>query len=235
MEKSIIRFAKLVSRITLATCLLVATSCSSSPPAVTPLTIRVQYSFATQPWLANLNTCAGKNVVASELRSVEFQNLQITDMVMRLGPSDNQATPAYQIGTEDILVIVNHKNSITKLTSDQVRLIFSGQTQTWKTINGTESLIQVWTYPSGEDVQQIFLQTTLVGTPVTSHSRLANEPDEMVRAVSSNVNAIGILPGRRKTKAVSSVFTAASKMPVLAITPSTPPENLAQTLACLQK
>ena len=83
--------------------------------------------------------------------------------------------------------------------------------------------------------QNIFENTVLGGSPVTSLARLANNPDEMSQAISKDVNAIGLLTRHWKTGDTSEVFTAASNLPVLAITQSQPQGVLAQILACLQK
>ncbi|MGA2490492.1 MAG: substrate-binding domain-containing protein, partial [Anaerolineales bacterium] len=196
-----------------AVSLLVA--CAPSSPATTPVPITVQYTFATTSWLKNLYACAGNQTVRTELRAADFQDINSTNLVIRLGQPENLTTPAFQIGTDDLLVIANPNNPINKLTADQVHNLFTGRTRTWKAINGTDASVQVWIFPIGEDVQKIFKQTVLGGSPVTSQARLANSPDEMSQAISNDVNAVGILTRRWKTKSTSEVFIAASNLPVL--------------------
>ena len=84
-------------------------------------------------------------------------------------------------------------------------------------------------------MQQFFERTVLYGSPLASSARLANGPDEMEQAIEKNVNAIGIITHRLKTGNVSEVFTAASSLPVLAISQNKPQGDLEQVLACLQK
>lgn len=194
----------------------------------------MQYTAATTPWLSDLYACAGNNIVKTELRAVDFLDLEAADLIMRVGQPADLPLPAYQIDTEDILVIVNPKNPIKKLTLEQVRGLFSGQIMNWKDIDGPNAPVQVWVYASGEDVQQIFNQTALGGSPVTSFARLATGPDEMAQAVADDVNAIGILTKHWKADNVSDVFTVAS-VPVLAITPSESQMELNNNLACMQK
>jgi hypothetical protein len=235
MQNSFLTFFKYSSRFLLVAYFLIAASCTYLPPSTTPVTIRVQYSYATQPWLQTLYNCAGKNVVAAEMRAAKFQDPQSVELVMRTGQPDYLNIPAYQIGTDDLLVIVNPQNPVDHLTADQVRGLFTGQIQTWDTINASASPVQIWVFPPAEDVQRIFDQTVLAGIPVASQARLANNPDEMLQAVSSEVNAIGILTRRWKITNIKSVFTAASNLPVLALTRTEPQEALAQILSCLQK
>ncbi len=171
----------------------------------------------------------------TELRAADFQDLQSADLVIRIGQPDNPTSYAYQIGTDDLLVIVNSRNPVNKLTADQVRGLFTGRIQNWKDVNGANAPIQAWVFPSDEDVQQVFEQAVLGGSPVTSAARLANSPDEMLQAIVKDVNAIGIITRRWNTGNALVVFTSAGSLPVIAGSLSKPQGTLAQILACLQK
>lgn len=217
----------------LTSSLLFLTSCSPATPTAAAEIITVQYTAAAAPWLVNLYDCAGENTILVEQRAADYFDPNMK-LAIRIGEPINLDSPAYQIGTEDILVIVNPLNPINRLDGDQVRDLFSGQIQNWKDINGTEAAAQVWVFTPSEDVQQIFEQIALRGAPITSLARLAAGPEEMAQAIVSDVNAIGILSRDWITANVASVFTAAS-VPVLAIPPAEPQGALAELLACLQK
>jgi hypothetical protein len=210
-------------------------SCTSNTVAATPEQLTVQFTAASATWLTALYDCAGTDVIQAEQRAADFLNLQATDVVIRIGLPEHLTSHSYQVGTEDILVIVNPQNPVRHLSADQARGLFTGQIVTWKTINDTNAPVQVWVFPDGEDVQQIFEQKILGGSPVSSLARLANNPDEMSNAVSIDVNAIGLVTRHWKTGNTSDVFVAAGSLPVLAITRSEPKGTLAEILACLQK
>jgi phosphate transport system substrate-binding protein len=233
--KIIFRFGNSSIGLSFAIFMLFLTSCTQVTPTATPETIRVQYSFATQPVLENLNNCAGVNIVSAELRAAGFQDLQTANLVIRFGQPDNLTNNAYQIATDNLIVIVNPQNPVTELTVEQVRGIFTGRIQTWKSVKGTESQIQVWVFPSTEDVQGLFEGTILGGTPVTSLARLANNPGEMSQAIANDPNAVGLLTTHLKAANITNAYTAVSNLPVLAITQSSPQGVLAQILACMQK
>jgi hypothetical protein len=213
---------------------LLLTSCTTTTSTATPQPIRVEYTPATTPWLADLYACTDNDVVDAEPRSADFLDYQGEDLVMRIGQPDELTTPAYQVGSENINVIVNSDNPLRTLTLEQVRGLFSGQISGWREINGPNTPVQVWVYDSGEDVQQIFDYTALGGSPVTSTARLAADPDEMVQAIAADVNAVGILTGHWPAEGISDVLTVTS-VPVLAITPSQPPAEINNILACMQK
>ena len=213
---------------------LLFASCSTTTPAPAGETITIQYTPAAEPWLAALYDCAGSTIVTADPRSADFLDPQATDLVIRLGQPGSLASTAYKIGSDDILVIVNRQNPIKSLTPDQVRGLFGGQIPTWKEINGSDATVQVWAFGSGEDVEQLFVQTALDGSPVTSMARLATGAEEMSQAIANDVNAVGLLTRHWKAGNVSDVFTVAT-VPVLALSAKEPREAVQGILACLQK
>jgi hypothetical protein len=217
----------------LLACLLFA-ACSSATPLPASLPITVRYTPAAAPWLVALYDCAGNTAVTADQRAADFLDLRSADLAIRLGQPDNLTTPAYRIGSDDLLVIVNPLNPVTRLTAGQVRGLFSGQVQNWKDVGGSAAAVQVWAFAAAEDLQVIFDQVALGGSPVTSTARLASSPGEMIQAVAADVNAVGILNRHLKTNRVSDAFTVTT-VPVLALTPSDPPGVVGNILACLQK
>lgn len=210
-------------------------SCSAAPPVSKPEELTVQYTAASIPWLATLYNCAGGNVITTFQSVADYLDPQSANLVIRIGKPDYPASFAYQIATDELLVIVNLKNHTIKLTAIQVYELFTGQIQSWKTINGTDAPVQVWVFPAGEDLQEIFNQIILDGSPITSTAHLANNPNEMLQAVEKDANAIGIITQSWKTGNISGVYTTTSNLPVLAITFSKPQGTIAQILACMQK
>jgi hypothetical protein len=218
----------------LITTLAILAACTPATPTVEPQTITVQYTAAAQPWLSDLYACAGKNILVAQPRPADYFDPH-ADLALRVGQPAVLTTPAYRIGMEDVLVVVNRAAPVASLTAAQVEELFSGRVTDWNQVSaGTSGKVQIWVLPSGDDVEEIFEATVLNGTPVTSLARLANSPDEMIRAIASDENAVGVLPVRGKPGDVTSVFTAAS-VPVLAITPTKPTGASLQILACLGK
>jgi hypothetical protein len=210
-------------------------SCNPSTPTNTGVTLRVQYTAAAAPFLADLSACAdGAGVtIQPDLRLAASLDLTGADLALRLG-DPGIVSPAYQIGTDEILVIVNRQNPTGPLSADVVRGLFSGRIRNWKEINGSDAAVQVWVFPAGEDVQQAFVTAALDGGPVTPAARLAMTPDEMSQAVANDVNAVGILTRRWKAGNVADVYTAAS-VPALILVPSGMADGAAAVIACAQK
>ncbi len=212
---------------------LLLASCNSPASSTQAEPVNIQYTFSAQTWLADSETCAGENIISPERRSVDTFDFSNMGLAIRIGDL-NVTTPAYQIDTEDIVVIVNPQNPVASLTEDKVTALFTGSIDNWQSVNGTDAPVQVWAFSADEDVQQVFEQTALGGAPVTSLARLAAGPDEMAQAVANDVNAIGILTRHWVAGNVSAVYTAAS-VPVLALTGSEPSAAVQEIVVCLQK
>jgi len=223
----------IISSLLLTSFLLV--SCASPAPTAAAVTLRVQYTAAAAPWFADLSTCAGQTGVTlqPDPRLAASLDLTSADMAIRLGDS-NIASPAYQIGTDELLVIVNRQNPTGLLSSGRVRALFTGQVRNWLEINGADAPVQVWIFPSAEDVEQAFEIAALDGSPVTPDARLAMTPDEMSQAIANDVNAIGILTRRWKMGNVSDVYTVV-EVPVLILVPAEPQGAVTALISCAQK
>jgi hypothetical protein len=213
--------------------LLFLSACGPASPTPVPASLTVEYSFATASWLADLYTCAGTTDLVAEQRAADAFDPQ-ADLTLRLGVPAGLNTPAYQVGNEDLLVVVNKVTPVVSLTVEQAAGLFSGRITDWSGIDpGKTGKVQPWVFASGEDVEQLFEQAVLGGSPVSSQARLASTPDEMSRAVAADPNAIGLLPRHWKAGNVTAVLTAAA-FPILALTPAQPAAGVAALVTCLQ-
>jgi hypothetical protein len=110
------------------------------------------------------------------------------------------------------------------LSLEGARALFAGQ--------GDPS-VQVWVYPSGSDVQEVFNRIVMQGQNVSPAARLAVDPQQMSDTLVSEPNTVGILPRRWQAGDVREALSLGS-VPVLAITPDEPQGMVKQLIACLQ-
>jgi len=211
--------------------LLLVTACSAAPtnqPTPTPTVVKVYATPATQAWQTNLFDCAAKQSVALTLTEPGS-----ADILLRMGEPHNLSMPAFQLGWDEVVVVVNKSHSFGHLQTEQAAELFTGEISNWSQVNPAETgAVQVWVFAAGDDAQQVFAKT-LAGKPVVSSARLAAGPEEMLQAIANDPHAVGILPRRWETGNVSDVYVAASA-PVLAVTPSEPQGVIKDLLACLQ-
>lgn len=194
-------------------------SCSTSTPQTTPQLVTVYSTSAAQPSLSDLYACASSTTVISRV-----DDSSSAAIILRVGEPNFLASTAYQIDTEEILVVTHRQSPVQNLTLEAARALFAGQ--------GDPS-VQAWVYASEEDVQRVFDQYVMEGRAVTSSARLAVNPQQMSDTLVNESNAVGILPRHWKAGDVREVFSVAT-VPVLAITQSEPQGVIKDLIACLQ-
>src|SRR5690349_2071511 len=136
--------------------LLLLSACAPAGPAATPPVVSVYASSATQAWLAELYDCAAQQTVVLRLADSPAD----AEIVLRLGEPASLSTPAFQVDTEELLVVVNRVHPFNVLSAEQVRGLFTGQIDDWSRIEASKTgKVQVWVFAQGEDVQEVFAKT----------------------------------------------------------------------------
>ena len=195
-------------------------SCSPSTPPATPQLVTIYSTFAAEPWLSDLYNC---NPPTTALSRVD--DPLSAQIILRVGEPAFLDSPAYQIDTEDILIVTQRQSPVQNLTLEEAQLLFTGQ--------GDPS-VQIWVYASGEDVQDVFDQVVMSGWRVTPSARIAVHPQHMSDTLVNEPNTVGILPRHWKVGDSREVFTVGT-VPVLAITTMEPEGPVKELLVCLQK
>lgn len=189
-----------------------------SPTPVPTQIVDVYASPSAAPFLDDLFACADASSVTLNLTSAS------PDLSLRLGQLDGWAGSAFQVADEDILIVASAQSPLPALTFEQARTIFAGQNPS----------AQVWAYASAEETQKAFESAIMDGRSVTSFARLAVSPMHMVEVLTSDPNAVGILPRRWMTEGLRELFLVAN-VPVLALTPSDPEGIVRDLIACMQE
>ena len=207
----------------------ILTSCAPATAApVTPRLLNVYVTSAAYPLVSKLYPCAPASIV------IELSDPASAEVSIRLGEPRALTRPAFQIGTEDVVIIDHPQAGVGSLTQDQVQQLFSGRITNWKDVGGNDLPVQVWTYSQGEDIQQVFDRLVMDGEPVTSLARLAVSAQSMSDSVGKTPGAIGYLPRRWKIGNVREALKAAT-VQILAVTRGEPAGAVRDLIACLQK
>jgi len=242
----------MMKRILLFGLVLLLSSCGTpnvSTPAPTPLAIKLFYPAALEAWADKLANCASNNpqVALYFMQSSTLDtNLLTDDIELELVQStqDIQNSNLFQVGWEQVVVVVNTDNQLPQLSSDVLKSIFSGRASKWE--NGSNQPIQVWVMPEGEPTRTIFDNIIMSAQSLSSEAMLAPDPGAMLEAISENVDAIGYLPqsflstsDSPSTSKVRIIQLEPSlegrlRQPVIAITQSEPKGLLRELLVCLQ-
>ena len=200
--------------------LLFLTSCSTPTPTPELQIVDVYATSAAQPWLGDVYDCAPDGTL------IRLINDPLSaDISLRIGEPDFWPVAAFQIDTEELLIVTHRQSSVQNLTVEQVRELFAGQ--------GDPS-VQVWVYAEGEDVQRVFEQAVMQGRSVTSSARLATGPQHMSDTLNNEPNTVGILPRHWKAGDSRPVYTIPD-VPVLALVKEEPQGAIQGIIVCLQK
>jgi hypothetical protein len=211
-----------VKRLTFVLCLIFLAACSPSMSVATPAArVDIYATSAAGPWLNKAFTCAAQQSLTLNVVS----DPATATIALQIGEPDALTTPAFQIDTEEILVVTNGQSPLQNLTVERVRDLFAGR--------GDPSA-QVWVYASGDDSQQVFDQLVMNGRSVTSSARMAATPQEMSDTLNKESNAVGILPRHWKAGSVREIYSVGT-VPVLAIVKAEPQGTVKALIACLQK
>ncbi len=206
----------------------VATSCTPPAPQVTPHLLDVHVTSAAYPRVSELYKCAPPSVV------IRLSDPATAQFVLRLGPPDPLVTPAYEVGTEDILIVTHTQVGVSSLTLEQAQQVFAGIITNWQDVGGNDLPIEVWTYAAGEDIQQVFQRGVMSGQPVTSMARLAVSSQAMSDEVGNTPGSVGYLARRWKAGNTREVLNFAT-VPVLVVTRSEPDAAAKALIDCLQR
>lgn len=210
----------------LASLTLVA-ACAPATATATPRLLNVYVTSAASPRMSELYGCAPSALVLAQ------SDPSSAELMLRLGEPSPLTMPGFEVGTEDILVVIHPQAGVGALTLDQVQQLFSGRVTNWKDIGGNDLAVQVWAFSPGEDIEQIFSGAVLLGEPLTSFARLAVSAQAMSDGVGSNPGSIGYLPRRWKAGNTREALKIAT-VPVLVLTRHQPDGPEKALIACLQ-
>jgi hypothetical protein len=194
-------------------------ACGPSASTATPEVVTIYSTFAAEPWLAPLYECAETAVVLNRV-----DDPATAQIALRVGEPAVLSSLAYQIDTEEILIVTHRQSPVQNLNLEDVRALFSGL--------GDPSL-QVWVYASDADVQEVFDQLVMEGRVITSSARIAVHPQQMSDALVNEANTVGILPRHWKASDSREIYPVGT-VPVLALTRVEPQGVVKDLLTCAQ-
>jgi phosphate transport system substrate-binding protein len=157
---------------------------------------------------------------------------------IRLGEPDEIPSTAYEIGTDEIVVVAHPDNPIHSLTLADIRALFSGEIRNWDELGSKDMPVQVWAFGPSEDIRQIFDATVMLQQPISSEAHLALNTDSMATGVGSEPGATGFLPRSLVKPDIQIVnidqLSSSIIVPVLAFTAPDADDATMTLVACMQ-
>ena len=234
--------------------LTLLTACGAPPtgtPLPTPQAVILAYTPELRSYANMLASCARQypDIAIYLNESVEaFVPDGKTNLVLALGtiPASLRDWYATLLSTENLVVIVNQQNPLTRLSAMQMRAIWNGEITNWDAVGGAAQPIEVWTYPPGSALRALFDSNILPGMLTMSYAWLAPDPQAMLESISADPYAIGYLPASwldtiepELARQLHSVVLPDDlienfRQPVLALTEAEPQGGLRTLLLCYQ-
>lgn len=162
-----------------------------------------------------------------------------SDLMIWLGPPPDPSLFTTPLAWDQLVIITNTSNPLSSISTENLTALFSGQITGWSDINGADKEVEIWIYPNGDEVRQIFETNIMVGSRFTSQAFLAPNPKAMLDAVAKDQGALGFIPDAWITPQVKILHVSPDleeklHQPVLAFTKDEPQALVRSFLLCLQ-
>jgi hypothetical protein len=209
-----------------------------APTTLQPL--QVSITPALQRYRPTLNLCAqaqpGIALFVQDVPAASMDNVK-SDLQLRLGLPNQGVDYAFQVGEENLQIIINAKRLVHSISSGQIRALFNGEIKDWDGV--PSGAVHPWVYPDSNELEQIFEQLVMEGGHISPAASIAADPESMLQAVAKDEGAIGFLPSSWLTDTVHAIgldhnLATRLNVPVLALARSQPQGSLGIFIACLQ-
>ncbi|MBP2047017.1 phosphate transport system substrate-binding protein [Methanobacterium aggregans] len=111
-----------------------------------------------------------------------------------LSSNESAGLKQYTIGKDGIVVAVNTENSVSGLTKDELKSIFSGNTTNWNEVGGSSATINVITREDGSGTRKAFEEIVMGKTTKIKSSAIVQSSTEAVKqTIKGDPNAVGFI------------------------------------------
>ncbi|WJI09883.1 phosphate ABC transporter substrate-binding protein [Methanobacterium sp. CWC-01] len=133
------------------------------------------------------------------IKSVQDGTADIGTSSKELKDNESAGLTQYEIGKDGIAVVVNSQNSVSGLTLEQVKGIFTGNITNWKEVGGADAQINVVVREDGSGTRDAFQEIVLGkldnGTKVSfkKDAIVQSSTEAVQQTVVQDPNAIGFI------------------------------------------
>jgi hypothetical protein len=171
-------------------------------------------------------------------------NAQSADITLVYEKPVDPNLPAYRLGEDQLVVIVNPQNKISSIPLDILHGIFQGFITRWDAVDPSitdniTGVIEIWGYKPSDELQIIIENRLNEAKHLNIQINIADIPETIKEMVAKNPGSIGVIPRAYLTDEVKVVKIDGLpeqdlSLPVIAQTRGQPGENLTIILSCLQ-
>jgi hypothetical protein len=205
----------------------------TSTPPPSPQPIQVAFTTTLSPLVEQLNKCALQHPeIALITHPTTIIGLEETaaDLILWMGePPQGPYKNAFKLGEDTIVIIAGASVTLQDLNTDQLRNLYINPKTTY----------QIWTYPSGHELRNLFDKVVMGENATNANALLAPNPAAMFEAIAADPLAVGYIPASWLDKDIQIItieveLQDAFTQPILALSVREPEGSLRTYLACLQ-
>jgi phosphate transport system substrate-binding protein len=126
-------------------------------------------------WNINDIAMSSNRMSTHELDSLKALNINIGEL---------------NVAIDAVVIIVNYKNKVKRLTSDQIKGIFSGDITNWSEVGGHNQLINIISRDKNSGTYSYVVSHLLKDNHVTNNAKFLNKNSEILDLVSTDANSI---------------------------------------------
>lgn len=139
---------------------------------------------------------------------------QVGEGIVDIGNSGRKPKPEeidrydlkmYKWAIDGVGLVVNPANPVKALTADQVKDIFSGKITNWKTLDGAEHSITLYTRDESSGTREVFWKKALNKGSISTKALFVPSNGAMKTAVANDPYAIGYVSVGHMDKSISPV------------------------------
>jgi phosphate transport system substrate-binding protein len=97
----------------------------------------------------------------------------------------------YPFALDGVAVVINPGNTVSGLSAQQVRDVFSGQITNWKEVGGKDGLIHLFTRDEASGTREVFWEKLLKKGPIANNANVVASNGAMKGAIAQDKDAIG--------------------------------------------
>ena len=162
--------------------------------------VHLQTTSALAHWLPLAAECAAAlpNLgITSEIVEPTALNLANADLILRLG--QRQADDSYTavMGTESLVLVAGDQVPLDVLSAESLQSIYAGDWTKWSEVPevangaGTDHPLTVFSYPNGNELEDLFSQFYLDGKAITGPIQRYSSVDGLAVLLTANPYGLG--------------------------------------------
>ncbi len=158
--------------------------------AFQPFAEKLAEQYMEQNKNVNITVQGGGSSVGIQSANSGAAQIGMADLVT-LPAEANGLTPTV-VAQDGVVIVVNPKNSITNLTSDQIRDIFNGKITNWKELGGQDAPITVVSREAGSGTRSSF-EEIIKNVNLLKNALIQDSNGTVRETVANDPNSVGYL------------------------------------------